>query len=44
MVTVAVDPAWSEGKLLQLAYAYEQGTLHRKPPVLPVGPRVPLMH
>ena len=24
--------AWAEGKLLQLAYAYEQGTRHRKPP------------
>ena len=36
--------AWSEGKLLQLAYAYEQGTHHRAPPVLPAGPRVPLMH
>ena len=24
--------AWSEGVLLEIAYAYEQGTLHRKPP------------
>jgi amidase len=26
--------AWSEGKLLRLAYAYEQGTHHRQPPPL----------
>jgi amidase len=38
-----VGPAWSEGRLLQLAYAYEQGTKHRKPPVLPVTRRVPLV-
>ena len=24
--------AWSEPKLLEIAYAYEQGTMHRKPP------------
>ena len=29
-----VGTAWSEGKLLQLAYAYEQGTRHRRPPSL----------
>jgi len=39
-----VGTAWSEGKLLQLAYAYEQGTKHRKPPVLPTTRPVPLMH
>lgn len=27
-----VGTAWSEGTLLELAYAYEQGTKHRKPP------------
>ncbi len=27
-----VGPAWSEGKLLRLAYAWEQGTRHRRPP------------
>lgn len=27
-----VGPAWSEGLLIQLAYAYEQATHHRKPP------------
>jgi amidase len=27
--------AWSEGKLLRLAYAYEQGTRHRRAPPLP---------
>jgi amidase len=26
--------AWSEGTLLRLAYAYEQGTKHRHPPAL----------
>jgi amidase len=34
-------PAWSEGKLLQLAHAYEQGTLHRRPPRLGASHRVP---
>jgi len=29
-----VGTAWSEGKLLGLAYAYEQGTRHRRPPRL----------
>jgi amidase len=29
-----VGTAWSEGKLLQLAYAYEQGTRHRRAPPL----------
>jgi amidase len=29
-----VGPAWSEGKLLRLAYAYEQVTRHRKAPTL----------
>jgi amidase len=29
-----VGPAWSEGKLLGLAYAYEQGTKHRRAPKL----------
>ncbi|WP_395685780.1 amidase [Caenimonas koreensis] len=29
-----IGTAWSEGKLLQLAHAYEQGTLHRKAPKL----------
>jgi amidase len=23
---------WSEGTLIEIAYAYEQATLHRKPP------------
>jgi amidase len=27
-----VGTAWSEGALLKLAYAYEQGTKHRRPP------------
>jgi len=27
-----VGPAWSEVKLLRLAYAFEQGTRHRRPP------------
>lgn len=27
-----VGTAWSEGRLIQLAYAYEQATHHRKPP------------
>lgn len=27
-----VGKAWSEGRLIQLAYAYEQATRHRKPP------------
>jgi len=31
-----VGTAWSEGKLLRLAYSYEQGTRHRR------GPRLPL--
>jgi amidase len=39
-----VGTAWSEGKLLQLAYAYEQGTRHRKAPVLLMARPVPLMH
>jgi amidase len=29
-----VGPAWSEGKLLRLAYGYEQGTRHRRAPKL----------
>ena len=29
-----VGPAWSEGKLLGLAYSYEQGTKHRRAPKL----------
>jgi amidase len=29
-----VGTAWSEGKLLRLAYAYEQGTKHRRAPKL----------
>lgn len=27
-----VGPAWSEGRLIELAYAYEQATRHRQPP------------
>lgn len=27
-----VGPAWSEGKLIRLAHAYEQATHHRRPP------------
>lgn len=27
-----VGPAWSEGRLLELGYAYEQATRHRRPP------------
>jgi amidase len=27
-----IGPAWSEAKLIGLAYAYEQATKHRKPP------------
>jgi amidase len=30
-----VGTAWSEGKLLRIAHAYEQATRHRKPPTLP---------
>ena len=26
--------AWSEATLIRLAYAYEQGTRHRRPPLL----------
>jgi amidase len=29
-----IGPAWSEGLLLRLAYAYEQGTRLRRPPTL----------
>ena len=29
-----MGPAWSEGTLLRLAYAYEQATRHRRPPGL----------
>lgn len=29
-----VGTAWSEGKLIRIAYAYEQSTHHRKPPAL----------
>jgi amidase len=29
-----VGTAWSEGKLIRIAYAYEQATHHRKPPPL----------
>jgi amidase len=38
-----VGTAWSEGKLLQLAYAYEQGTRHRKPPALRPAHLLPLV-
>jgi amidase len=27
-----IGPAWSEGKLIRYAYAFEQATKHRKPP------------
>jgi amidase len=30
-----IGTAWSEGKLIRLAYAYEQATHHRQPPRLP---------
>jgi amidase len=33
-----VGTAWSEGQLLRLAYAYEQGTMHRRPPPLEAQP------
>jgi amidase len=33
-----VASAWQEPKLISLAYAYEQQTHHRKPPVLPAVP------
>jgi amidase len=29
--------AWSEPKLIALAYSYEQGTLHRRPPTYPAS-------
>jgi amidase len=29
-----IGPAWSEGRLLGLAHAYEQATRHRRPPAL----------
>jgi amidase len=29
-----MGPAWSEGTLLRLAHAFEQATLHRRPPAL----------
>ena len=31
---IAVGPMWSEAELLGIAFAYEQATRHRKPPVL----------
>jgi amidase len=31
--------AWSEGRLITLAYSYEQATKHRRPPPLPVSSR-----
>jgi amidase len=37
-----IGPAWSEAKLIQLAFAYEQATHHRKPPqFLPTAPLAP---
>jgi amidase len=27
-----IGPAWSEARLIALAFAYEQATKHRKPP------------
>lgn len=33
---IAVGPLWSEADLLGLAFAYEQATHHRKPPILSV--------
>jgi amidase len=39
-----VGTAWSEGKLLQAAHAYEQATRHRKPPVLRPARALPLVH
>ena len=34
-----IGPAWSEARLIQYAYAYEQATHHRKPPqFLPTAP------
>lgn len=38
-----VGSAWSEGKLLQLAYAYEQGTRHRRAPPLRPAHLLPLV-
>ena len=35
-----MGPAWSEGKLIKYAYAFEQATKHRKAPTL--APTVPL--
>ena len=31
--------AWDEGRLISLAYSYEQRSRHRRPPVLPMSPR-----
>ena len=34
-----IGGAWSEAKLIALAYAYEQATKHRRAPTLPTGAR-----
>jgi len=33
--------AWSEPKLIRLAYAYEQATKHRRPPTFPTTIKLP---
>ncbi|MCZ6619342.1 MAG: amidase family protein, partial [Gammaproteobacteria bacterium] len=36
--------AWNEAKLLNLAYAFEQATRHRRPPLVQTGPNDPYDH
>jgi amidase len=36
-----IGRAWSEPKLISLAYAYEQATKHRRPPTFPLTIKLP---